>query len=33
VTLARLYRLLANWRCTQCDTWNAKKDKRCIACG
>jgi hypothetical protein len=29
----RLITALARWRCTRCDTWNGKRDKRCIACG
>ncbi|MFJ2909328.1 hypothetical protein ACIO8F_07810 [Streptomyces sp. NPDC087228] len=27
-----LRRLLTRWRCGGCDTWNGRKDKRCIAC-
>lgn len=30
--LLNLITALAKWRCTRCDTWNGKKDKRCIGC-
>lgn len=31
--IARLLARIANWRCRDCDTWNADSDKTCICCG
>ena len=37
--MARVRRLIAamartaNWRCSDCDTWNSDSDAKCMTCG
>ena len=30
--LVRLLARTANWRCSDCDTWNSDSDTKCMTC-